>query len=505
MLFNSFNFCIFFSITFILYYFLPPKFNWILLLIASTFFYIYTGAITIIIPLVIILTTYICGIQINKTKHIKLKKLYFLSGLFINIGLLVFFKYINFLIFTALKLLNIIGQASQSVKHDSYFTHLIVPLGISYITFQAIGYLIEINRVNQAPEKNIGLFATYIMFFPKLLSGPIERAHNFLPQLHVKHIFDYAQVAYGFKRIIWGVFKKIVIANRLAIITDSVFNDVQHHSGLSFIIASVFFTFQLYADFSGYTDIAIGTAKMLGFNIMENFNMPFMAKSVSEFWRRWHISLTSWVYDYIYIPIVFKLYNWKKSAVIFAMMVTFLILGFWHGASWNFIIFGFLQGFILSIEFLTNKFRKKIKKVIPLFINNGLGIIFTFLYFSFSLIFFRAKNIKDSLYIIRHLFDNLSSQVIDFSRVLKSFFLNVDLNYQINFNGHLFSLFIDLLLSFLFIIIMLIFHYAQQKKDIIGKLNNRPIWQRWTFYYTLIIITLLFGIYETRQFIYFQF
>ena len=413
MLFNSFNYFLFLPVVFILNYILPGRFRWILLLLASIFFYMISGAATIIVPIVIILSSFICGILIERAATTGRKKTYFLLGLFINLGLLIFFKYINFIIGTAFDGFNFINRLLRlrtAVNNSSIVLQIFVPLGISYITFQAIGYIIEINRGNQKSEKNLGLFAAYLMFFPKLLSGPIERAHNFIPQLRQKHEFNYEQVVDGLKRIIWGLFLKLVVANRLALYTDAVFNNYEQHSGITLLVASFFFTIQLYADFAGYTDIAIGSAQIFGYRLMENFARPFIAKSVTEFWRRWHISLTTWVNDYIFNPIVITCREWNKWAIVFAIMVTFLVLGFWHGASWNFIIFGFLQGFIIAAEFFTRKVRKKVLSYIPSWVDTIGGISFTFGYFCFSTIFFKANTATDAFLIIK--------KILSFSGVL---------------------------------------------------------------------------------------
>lgn len=483
MLFNSINYFLFLFTVFILNYVLPDKYRWILLLIASTFFYMIDGAATIAVPIVIILCTFICGKLINRTSNATRKKTYFLSGLFINISLLIFFKYINFFIATAFDGFNFINhlvRSEQAVKHSSIVLQLVVPLGISYITFQAIGYLIEINRGNQNPEKNFGLFATYVLFFPKLLSGPIERAHNFIPQLYQKHEFNYEQVVKGLKRILWGLFLKLVVANRLSLYTDAVFNNFDKHSGITLFIASVFFTIQLYADFAGYTDLAIGSAQILGYRLMENFNSPFIAKSVTEFWRRWHISLTTWVNEYIYNPIVINLRSWNKWAVVFAAMLTFLILGFWHGASWNFIIFGLLQGIALTIEFLSRRLRKRIRSKIPSWLNTVLGISFTFGYFCFSIVFFKANTASDAFSIVEK---------------ISSFHGPI---YYANPSIMLFSCFGIFFLTLVGLV-------SEFYSDRVSFFNNKSWIVRNLSYALIIIIILLIGVFDGGQFIYFQF
>jgi alginate O-acetyltransferase complex protein AlgI len=481
MLFNSINYFLFLISLFLVIYIIPNKFRWILLLSASIFFYVIVGSVNnIYVPVIIILSTFIFGILIEKASSSVRKKVYFLSGLFVNLSLLVFFKYINFFISTFFDLLNFIHHpilVGQVVKNSSLILRLVVPLGISYITFQAIGYLIEINRGNQISEKNPGLFATYLLFFPKLLSGPIERAHNFLPQLHQQHIFEYDKVVEGFKRILWGLFLKLVVANRIPIYTNAVFDYSEQHSGITLLIASVFYTIQMFADFAGYTQIAIGSAKILGYQLMENFDRPFIAKSVSEFWRRWHISLSSWVNEYIYNPIVTNRRNWNKWAVVSAAMITFLVLGFWHGANWTFIIFGFLQGLILSVEFFSRRFRKRVRNLIPSWLNTILGRTFVFAYFCFSLIFFRADSIKEALYFIGKIFTSSGSIYLATSA--------------------------DFILSLFFGIITLI--ALNIKREQWSVLYGKSQFFNIAGIVSIVITILLFGVFDGGQFIYVQF
>lgn len=483
MIFNSINYFLFLFVIFILNVTIPHKFRWILLLFASTLFYLITGVTTILVPLIIILNTFICGRNIEKALEIGRKRAYFIVGIIINLGLLVFFKYINFIIkiaFDGLNSVNHLIRADYSINSQPIILHFVVPLGISYIVFQALGYLIEINRGDQKPEKNLGLFATYLMFFPKLLSGPIERAHNFIPQLSQKKEFSYEQAVEGLKRILWGLFLKLVIANRLALYTDVVFNNYKQHSGITLLIASIFFTIQLFADFSGYTEIAIGSARILGYHLMENFNSPFISKSVTEFWRRWHISLTSWVNEYIYNPMVIKCRAWNKWSAIFSVMVTFLILGFWHGASWNFLIFGLLQGIALTIEFLSRKLRKQIRSKIPSWLNSVLGLSYTFGYFCFSTIFFNLTTAKDALLVVFKIFSKIGTSL--FTGDIAIFIYSLMGIFLILFNG------------------ILKVYYPNIKF-----LHNHNKLIRSMSISFLIIYLFTFGVFDGGQFIYFQF
>jgi len=482
MLFDSINYFFFLLVVFIAYYLVPSRLQWAVILVASIFFYLFAGTSTIIVLVSIIVGTYVIGRLVEKEKNQKRKKFYFLSGLILNLGLLIFFKYINFFLSTAIEGFNTINHILNQTEPSGiqvFSLKLIVPLGISYITFQAISYLTEINRGNQVAEKNLGIFAAYLFFFPKLLSGPIERAHNFIPQLKKTHVFNYDQTVEGLKRILFGLFKKLVIANRLAVYTDEVFNNIEHHSSITLILACVFYTVQLYADFSGYTDIAIGSAKIFGFKLMENFDHPFSAKSVTDFWRKWHISLTTWVNEYIYNPILINCRNWNKWAVVYAAIVTFLILGFWHGASWNFIIFGFLQGAILSLEFLTRKARKHLRKKIPNWLNSSLGMAYVFLYFTFSLIFFRTNTPHDAYLIIQ--------------------------KASIFTGGLYVSSFLNIIISFSGVALLMLAEFKQYNMNSFAFFNDSSRLVRNISFSILIIVILFVGVLDSGKFIYFQF
>ncbi len=484
MIFNSINYFFFLAITFVLYYLLADKFRWFLLLITSIVFYLIgSPIISFMVPVAIVLCTFFCGVLVEQATNPVRKKMVYLLGLFTNIGLLAFYKYINFFIQTTLESVELLKKlfgAKDATVHASLVLNILVPLGISYITFQAIGYLIEIHRGSYKAERNIGIFASYLMFFPKLFSGPIEPAQEFLPQVRQKHEFNYNQVVTGLKRILWGLFLKLVVANRLEIYTDAVFGNYTFHTGATLLVASFFFTIQIFADFAGYTDMAIGSAQIFGYKLMENFNTPFVAKSVTEFWRRWHISLSSWVNEYIYNPIVFSYRNWNKWGVVFAGMITFLILGFWHGPSWNFIFFGFLQGFILAVEFLSRKIRKRLRSKIPALLNDLLGIAFTFTYFTFSSIFFKANTLYDGFQILKRMFTIKGSIYYENPSIM--------------------------IFSIIGILILLAF---QIKEGYFNKnfslFNNEKWFIRNLSYAILVIVILLIGVFDGGQFIYFKF
>jgi D-alanyl-lipoteichoic acid acyltransferase DltB (MBOAT superfamily) len=428
--------------------------------------------------------TYYTGLGIERTTSLRKSKQFYLVGIIANVLALVFFKYANFFTSTGFSLINLTRQKlfhTDQVFSNTLVTNIIVPLGISYITFQAIGYLIELKRGTIPVEKNLGHFSTYLLFFPKITAGPIERGYHFLPQFKEPKKFQYANMSQGLKLILTGLFKKLVIADRVSIYVAAIFENAEHHSSISLIVASIFYVFQMYADFSGYTDMARGFARILGFDLLENFNLPLLSKSVTEFWRRWHITLSTWFRDYFYTPITIAKRNWGKWGIVFGIFVTFTVLGFWHGPNWTFIVFGALQGVILSIEFFTSKARKRLRKKIPSWINSFVGIIFTVSYFGFSLIFFRAPSVDNALLIIKRIFTAKGPLFMesDPSSVIYSvmgIFLLLAVELKLEFYKGSFSFF-----------------------------NNRNWLVRNLSYAIIVIIILLFGVLDGGQFIYFQF
>ena len=482
MIFTSIVFALFFITVTILYYILPTKFRWIWLLMSSIYFYVYAEPAYIFVAFAIICITFFAGKFMQNSSSKRAFNIY-LFALVLNISVLIFFKYINFFttsLFDFLNFTRINVFRSTNALNNTFLINIIAPLGISYITFQAIGYLIEIKRGNHAAENNFGYFATFLLFFPKIIAGPVERAHHFLPQLNHLPNFNFNNISNGLKLILWGLFKKLVIADRLSLYVSAVLGNAEHHSSISLITAVIFYVFQMYADFSGYTDMALGFAKILGFDLMPNFNRPLLAKSVTEFWRKWHISLSTWFADYFYNPIAILKRDWGKWSVVYASFVTFIVLGFWHGANWTFIVFGALQGFILTTEFFTRKVRKNFRKKIPELINTLVGIVFTISYFGFSLMFFRAKNLHQAFNIIKRIFTAKGDLYIG------------------NLSIILFSV-----LGILFLILF------EVKKEYFNKQftfsNNRNWLVRNIYYCLLLFIILIAGVFDGGEFIYFQF
>ncbi len=398
MLFNSLKFLFFFPAVVFIYFLIPHRFRWFWLLAASCVFYMTFVPVYILILFGTIVIDYFAGILIEETTGTK-KKASLVLSLIANIGVLCVFKYYNFftenfeVLFSAL-----------NISLNLPLLSILLPIGLSFHTFQAMSYTIEVYRGNHKAERHFGIYALYVMFFPQLVAGPIERPQNMLHQFHEKHFLIPKNVLDGIRLMLWGFFKKVVIADRLSLYVDPVFNNYQDYHFLNLIIASVFFAFQIYADFSGYSDIALGSARIMGFNLMINFDRPFASKNVTEYWRKWHISLSSWLKDYLYTPIALNRRNWGIAGILFALIITMMISGLWHGAAWTFIIYGSIQGSAICLELLTKKFRKQLSKKIPSIIYTNFSILLTFSFTCFCLIFFRAPNIDSAFGMIENIF-----------------------------------------------------------------------------------------------------
>jgi len=399
MLFNSPEFLLFFVLTTTLFFLLPHRMRWLLLLLASCVFYMFFKPVYILILAFTILIDYYAGLKIESAEGQKARKKYLVMSLIANIGILAVFKYFNFINENITGLAALLGY-----KNPIPFLKIALPLGLSFHTFQAMSYTIEIYRGNQKAERHFGIYSLYVMFYPQLVAGPIERPQNILYQFHEKKQFDYDRVLYGLRRMLLGFFKKIVIADRLGIYVDSVYRDVEHANSVTIAIALVFFAFQVYCDFSGYSDIAIGAAKVMGYDLMENFNRPFMSRNITEFWRRWHISLSSWFNDYLFTPLVIKRRDWGKWGIVFAILVTFLLSGLWHGAGWPFLIYGLVYGVAVSFEFLTKKARSRVAKKMPPILYDNISRGLTFAYVCVALVFFRSGYLNRAMLIYKTLF-----------------------------------------------------------------------------------------------------
>ena len=419
MVVNSINFLLFFIVVFIVYYFLlsgKAKFQNTWLLLVSYFFYGF--AEWKMLPLLLISTFafYIIGIAIGKYNKTDVKKASVLTivGTLLGVGMLLYFKYLNFFIESFSSFFNAIGLHTNLTTFN-----ILMPLGISFFIFKLISYVIEVHRKHIEPCRDFVAFATYIAFFPTILSGPIDRPKAFLAQLKTGRTFDYPLAVDGCRQILWGMFKKMVIADRLAELTVSIWDNIFLSSGLELLLAALLYSIQLYADFSGYSDMAIGVGKLLGIRVSINFKYPFFTRNVAEYWQRWHISLTSWLADYVFMPLNITFRNMGKWGICFAMIINLVLVGMWHGASWTYVLFGLYHGILLSVLILSGVYFKKKKTQSTLFPSRLylFDMSITFLLVSFGLILFRADSVQQAyLY-----FD-------------KMFVLNATFNVFSNFN-----------------------------------------------------------------------
>ena len=439
----------------------------------------YFVPVFILIIIFTIIIDYFAGILIEKNTG-KRKKTFLVISLLSNISVLAVFKYYKFFVSGFETAFSIIG-----IHNSLPYLNIILPIGLSFHTFQAMSYNIEIYRGNQKAERHFGIYSLYIMFFPQMVAGPIERPQHMLPQFYEKHNFDPELIYSGLRLILIGLFKKVVLADRLAPIANNVFDSPHSYSGLASIIGILAFSFQIYYDFSGYSDIAIGAARLMGFRLMTNFNMPYYSRSISEFWKQWHISLSTWFRDYVYIPLGGN--RVSKVRIYFNLLIVFLVSGLWHGASRMFIIWGLLHYIYYAVSISSVNFRKKITDVIgltklPAF-HRAIKVLFTFSLVSLAWIFFRAQSTRDAWYIISHLMPNAG---------------NINLLPKSK---------ADLLIVFGLLTVFEMMNYFSRRMHI-----NEMKWEsihvslRWIIYVTAIILILNFGMFQSRnQFIYFQF
>jgi len=481
MLFNSFQFPIFFLVTTLIYFRLPLVGRWWLLLAASCYFYMAFIPVYILILAFTIVVDYVAGILIERSEG-RRRKLCLLLSIVANVGVLAIFKYLPFI------------NRNMAALYGALHLHwpvrdlsIVLPIGLSFHTFQAMSYTIEVYYGRQKAERSFVLYALYVMFYPQLVAGPIERPQNLLPQLRELHRFDYDRVTDGLKLMLRGLFKKVVVADRLAVLVDAVYAAPHQHHGTALFLATVFFAFQIYADFSGYSDIAIGAAQVLGIRLMTNFRQPYFAADIAEFWSRWHISLSTWFRDYVYIPLggnrVPQL-RWYRN-----LLVTFLISGLWHGAAWTYVIWGGLNGVYLIVALVRRALWPQRQGDSP----RGGGLLVrrlgTFLLICAAWVFFRARSVGDALYILRH--------AIDLSGLLRPSLLLGP--------GGLTTSRSQLLGAFVVIAALLGLDALAEKQNVLVAIRRQPVWFRWAIYYGVGFAILLMGRFGAQQFIYFQF
>ncbi|MBQ7499362.1 MAG: MBOAT family protein [Clostridia bacterium] len=495
MNFNSLQYILFLPVTVILYYVLPKKIRNPVLLIASYVFYISWGPAHAVFIILSTLTTFFAGILIEKSGGAK-KKLLLIMTLIVNLGILFVFKYYNFFAVTVGDLLGLAGSGAKIPT-----LNLLQPAGISFYTFMAAGYIIDVYRgksgtkpnvrENYRAERNIIDYALFVSFFPQIISGPIERAGNVLPQLKAGRSFDIEKFKQGLTLIIWGMVKKMIIADNLAVIVNKAYGDPRAFTGMQLAFATLCFTFQIYCDFAGCTDIARGSAKLVGIDLMENFKCPYTAGSIKDFWRRWHISLSSWFRDYLYFPLGGS--RVSKARQCFNVMVVFLVSGLWHGAAVTYIVWGFLHGLYQIIGILLAPLKEK--TVYRVFgkdsvILKPFRIAFTFILVSFAWILFKANSISDAVYIIRSIIRIPSGSIFPLA------FADMGLGRR------------PLAAVGLFIVILAIVDIIAQKKPLLKSISEK-FWIRWIIYLILVLAIFFFGYYgsgfEPQDFIYFKY
>lgn len=467
MLFNSVHFLFFLPIVIALYYIIPFKLRWVLIFIASCYFYMALVPKYILILFAIILIDYFSALIIEK-KQGRARRMFLVLSICSNVLLLAFFKYFNFLNENLSMLLDVVDK-----KNPIGNLSIILPIGLSFHTFQSMAYTIEVYRGNQKAERHLGYFANYVLFFPQMVAGPIERYDRLGNELRKEHTVSYDNFSNGFRLMLFGFFAKMVIADNLAPIVNEVYSDPSKYSSLSIAQAIVFFSFQIYADFFGYSLIAMGAARLMGVHLMENFKSPYLSSSITEFWTRWHISLTSWFRDYLYIPMGGN--RVKVPRWVFNILVVFAVSGLWHGPSWTFVIWGLLHGIIYLLEKAFSKLFKTQGKTNAIY--RVAGILKTFVLVSLIWVFFRAESMDK----VMQIFDGLIQ--------------NMDVNDELKVPYKIW------ILLFVFIVFDVLFY----KKRMDQLVEKKVFVVRWAVYAVLLFaITALAGV-ENVPFIYFQF
>jgi len=493
MLFNSLEFLIFFPLVVAIYFIIPKKIRYIWLLVTSYYFYMGWNAQYALLIATSTIITYLSGIMLWKFKQGWVRKLTVAVSFVSNLGILVFYKYFDFILDNINIVLANIGVELISNPFD-----VLLPVGISFYTFQALSYTVDVYRGEVEAEKNPFRYAVFVSFFPQLVAGPIERSKNLLNQVKNVHnlkLWNYERVANGVVQMVWGMFQKMVIADRVAIFVNSVYDNLHAVGTVETVVAAVAFSIQIYCDFAAYSTIAIGAAKVMGFELMENFNTPYFANSIQDFWRRWHISLSSWFRDYLYIPLGGNRKGTVRKYI--NLMITFLVSGLWHGASWNYVVWGGLNGLYQVIGGVTKPLRKKINQIFKVkedvFSYKFGQILFTFALTTLTWVFFRAETIEEAFYF----FDRMTRW-----------------NPWVIFNEGIFNFGLDrvetnvLLIGIVIMILIDILRYVK-KKQFSDFMMEQNIWFRWIVVIAMVLGCVIYGVYginfDSSQFIYFQF
>lgn len=494
MLFNSISFLIFFPLVVVLFFSVPRRWQWILLLVASMYFYMAFVPWYILILLFLIVTDYCLGLAIQKTQN-KRRRLWILIGSIVaNLGTLFVFKYFNFFNENISLLAHAIGW-NYSVGSLA----LILPIGLSFHVFQSLSYVIEVYRGNYPAERHLGIYALYVLFFPQLVAGPIERPQHLLPQLHGEKSFDAGRVMDGLTLMLWGFFKKLAVADQLAVVVDRVYGNVHSMPPAAILIAVVLFAFQLYCDFSGYSDIAVGAGRVLGFELMSNFNRPYSSTSIAEFWRRWHISLSNWLRDYLYMPLALSSRASSVAKVYVALFVTFTLIGLWHGAQWTFVMLGVTHGIYLIIGRASLAWRTKMLAFLgltqyPRFLKMW-RIVVVFGLVSVSWVFFRAPTLADAWHIIASLPAGLA-QLFELAYMKHEILTEAVLGIPLVF---------VLVRVIAIYVTVKVERWAEVGLSLRDRFLSLPSAVRIIAYYGIVLWILFLGNVEAKTFIYFQF
>jgi alginate O-acetyltransferase complex protein AlgI len=481
--FTSLAFFLFFTFAVGCYFLLSEKWRWVGLLIISYLFYMSWGAEYLIVLVSATLICYFMACRIGEETNPAKKRMYLFSSLAILASILFSFKYINMFASTI--------NTGADLLHIDFkipWLNIIAPIGLSFYSLQLISYMVDVYKGAVEPERHLGIFALYVSFFPQILAGPIARAKQLMPQIRQNHRFNEQQVVSGLSLVLWGVFQKVVIADRLALLVNQVYDSPSEYQGLTILVATYFFWFQIYCDFAGYTSIARGVARVFGFDLVKNFNRPYLSKDFNEFWNRWHISLSNWLRDYIFFPImrVFRR-RWPKGNIITNLLLpsllTLLISGLWHGSGWNFVVWGILHGIILFVSAWTKPWRGRIfsqeKWKRLAFFADFFQILITFNMVSFAWIFFRAENLNIAILILKRLL------------VIEK--LNISLDV------------VQVYLGMILIMILLLGEFIVARGKFSQWFGNRHVIVRWAMYLLAIYIILFFGVAEEANFIYAQF
>lgn len=486
MLFNSFSFLAFFAVVAVAYYALPHRFRWLLLLLASVYFYSTFSPTYLTLLAAVTVVTYVAGRAIGATEDHRRRKLLLGVSVAAVISALLVFKYYDFFV-DSLDMLLVRTEGSGVATLFPRFPRLdlVLFVGLSFYTFSCVSYLADVYRRQLEPERHFGHFALYVAYFPKLLAGPIERARPFLEQVRQPVQFSASGVVFGLQLVLWGLFKKVVVADNLAAFVDAAYAQPAFASPADLLLATYFFAFQLYCDFSGYSDMAIGTSMVLGIRLMENFRRPYLSRSVPEFWaKRWHLSLASWFRDYMYIPLggsrVSRLRQYAN------LMAVFLVSGLWHGANWTFVAWGGLNGVYQVLSVMTRAIRERVATVVrlPAALADSFNVLLTFHLILITWVFFRAASLTDAMTVL--------SRVTAAAAALPAM-----LWARIGTGEVLFAIAL--------VVVLLAVEVLDERKPLWERLAARPVTVRWAVYYAMIVALLVFGSWQLQNFVYMQF